>query len=590
MFFTLNINAIKTSIIRIVLKASILLLFVKVNAQPGDTVRSNGSYVNYLKCSSRPANYTGQCAEYRSNGTLLSISNYINGDLEGAQIAFGNNGLDTIRITTYKDDIPNGYYYANGKDDHPYVTWMSDNSDERFELDDCYEPLSLGKGRSSIKYICEGYYKNGQRDSSWTFWTLDGKKLAEGSYFSLWKKNNKNKYYKIIDDQWNYKCGRKLGKWTTWYDNGNIESICTYDSSNQRTGSYQSWYWNGNKKEEGIYTPKNHSEYRTGSWTYWYSNGQKRLEVDYTKPFEAAYPYHLDKFKTTADKVINYWERNGEQTVIDGDGVINNVLKLCGTNDDDSTIYKSSTCKDEYLQIEHYKNGLADSTWEYWAYPDGIASGKRYLSAVYNYKDGLANGSFTYYNTNGSVNFTDNYKNGVRQGETNNPLVDQYKKEAENKKKRERNEKKWRSAPDLVIGGGGIIKKATYCELGIAWTYFDYYDTEIKSLSEEFVFLKQDLILGTKLNYTRQIGDGFVNSVGINAILYTNSIYNMMYLRPQLGAAFLPASLGIVSCGANIPVTKEYEAIKNNIPTVIISIVIYPITTVAFFKELLGSN
>jgi len=63
----------------------------------------------------------------------------------------------------------------------------------------------------------------------------------------------------------NYKCGRAIGKWTTWDENG------------QKT-------FEGNYKDGGL--PGIRFAIREGKWTVWYENGQIKSERNYKEDIE----------------------------------------------------------------------------------------------------------------------------------------------------------------------------------------------------------------------------------------------------------------------------------------------------------------
>jgi hypothetical protein len=79
-----------------------------------------------------------------------------------------------------------------------------------------------------------------------------------------------------INEEGDYRNGKKIGLWTEWYENGQIGSICEYQNGNE-TGSWTLWYETGHMFEKGNLL----KNVMTGSWTVWYENGQKKCEGDY---------------------------------------------------------------------------------------------------------------------------------------------------------------------------------------------------------------------------------------------------------------------------------------------------------------------
>ena len=100
----------------------------------------------------------------------------------------------------------------------------------------------------------------------------------------MWYKNNNLKY------KGNYKNGLMDGKWTYYWNNGNIKAEGIFISGNGgkkntitkiptigRDGQWISWYKNGKKWSEIYFTDgKKH-----GSQINWYDNGQKELHGYY---------------------------------------------------------------------------------------------------------------------------------------------------------------------------------------------------------------------------------------------------------------------------------------------------------------------
>ena len=84
------------------------------------------------------------------------------------------------------------------------------------------------------------------------------------------------------------------------------------------SGKYIQYYSNQTKQAIGQYS----NGYQSGKWKYWYSSGQVREERLF-KSLE-------NQERTPNDywfKVLNFWEANGKQTVIDGNGFYKGFLK-----------------------------------------------------------------------------------------------------------------------------------------------------------------------------------------------------------------------------------------------------------------------
>jgi len=94
-----------------------------------------------------------------------------------------------------------------------------------------------------------------------------------------------------------YNDGMLEGKWTFWYENGQIQlkgnfkpyevlpEDCRWERSSRyvfpardsKDGKWTEWYENGQKKEEGTCWGVK----KKGKWTEWYENGQIKEENNY---------------------------------------------------------------------------------------------------------------------------------------------------------------------------------------------------------------------------------------------------------------------------------------------------------------------
>lgn len=90
-----------------------------------------------------------------------------------------------------------------------------------------------------------------------------------------------------------------------------VESLnTTYMESLSRQGKNITYWRNGNKSAEGMMKKSR----RVGFWEAWYEDGTKMSEREY---FEQK---KLLKKKTKPSKLLNFWNRKGEQTLKDGTG------------------------------------------------------------------------------------------------------------------------------------------------------------------------------------------------------------------------------------------------------------------------------
>ncbi|MFZ4401657.1 MAG: toxin-antitoxin system YwqK family antitoxin [Bacteroidales bacterium] len=173
----------------------------------------------------------------------------------------------------------------------------------------------------SQKEMYKGSFENGIRSGKWTYWYETGKIFAETEaavsistqQWEILKPDQSpymDKIYKIsVTEIYSNgspyhviytKPGEKMtteiffypsykiqmlgtsinnqreGKWSYWYENGNLWSEGYY--KNAENDSIRSvWYENGNKRYEGLY--RNGKE--AGKWKFYEEKGQLAKEVDY---------------------------------------------------------------------------------------------------------------------------------------------------------------------------------------------------------------------------------------------------------------------------------------------------------------------
>ena len=124
--------------------------------------------------------------------------------------------------------------------------------------------LLLSVGFSQQEWNMNNLIKKGER-----FYSKISNKPYSGKVFSL------DEHGEIIVEG-KYRNGKKDGKWTTRWGNGQKWEEGSYKDS-KKYGKWTTWRENGQKQEEGTYKDgKKH-----GKWTTWYENGQKNFERSY---------------------------------------------------------------------------------------------------------------------------------------------------------------------------------------------------------------------------------------------------------------------------------------------------------------------
>jgi len=119
------------------------------------------------------------------------------------------------------------------------------------------------------------------------------------------------KYIRLVE---NYKEQPNLFLFTEYYRSGKIsmKAISTKNEEPKFEGPRIDYYENGNKKRETEY----HKNQINGKQAEWYENGNKK--------FEKIIKTDTKNYQTVT-QIIQYWNENNEQTVIDGNGIYEEI-------------------------------------------------------------------------------------------------------------------------------------------------------------------------------------------------------------------------------------------------------------------------
>jgi len=181
------------------------------------------------------------------------------------------------------------------------------------------------------------------------FFTLPDS-LPDGKWVAF-SDANKSKIGLII----HYRNGKRNGECTSYWSNGNIESIVYYKSGCQ-VGKAELWYEDGGKHAEEF-------------WNI----------IDSTKNYSQSI-------------LLNYWTKDGKQAVKDGTGTF------------------PSYHPNGVLQIqEQYLNGKMTGEWTWY-----FSNGK--INYIENYKEGKQDGEYIMYYFNGQIESKGLYSNGKQVG------------------------------------------------------------------------------------------------------------------------------------------------------------------------------
>ena len=149
-----------------------------------------------------------------------------------------------------------------------------------------------------------------------------------------------HKYYRIIKD---YNSNRAFYEFSEYYKSGKIALRgSTKDPDHIKLdGNVITYFESGSKKTASNYT----DSYLAGKQFKWYENGIMQFEKEFTfDPIK----------KQSTEKVIQYWDENKNQTVVDGNGIYDNISDL-NRSDENEIVF--------FGEKGEIKNGVRTGVW-----------------------------------------------------------------------------------------------------------------------------------------------------------------------------------------------------------------------------------
>lgn len=131
---------------------------------------------------------------------------------------------------------------------------------------------------------------------------------------SVWKETTKDNYnyYRVIKD---YNLEKEEYDFEDYYKSGKVQMKGKSETKDylKETGTVTYYFENGTTKKTVSYEKGK----ATGKYSEWYENGQKYIEGEFI----------LDEKKPTSEPTIqNYWDKNNNQKVIDGNGDFEEII------------------------------------------------------------------------------------------------------------------------------------------------------------------------------------------------------------------------------------------------------------------------
>lgn len=224
-----------------------------------------------------------------------------------------------------------------------------------------------------------GLYENGEKKSPWISWFTNGQKKHVINFQNNLKHGSFtewNKDGRLIKDI-NYRDGTPVTEYLVSYKGEGYTEINKKDG--KLAGFWISWYSNGKKREEGFYKDNK----KSGNWDGWYSNGEKKYSAKF-----------------------NNGGAEGIYTELDKNGQVTKSIEY----HDDRIISEYHVTRDDTGILEyHKKDGILDGLWTKW-YTNGQKAEEG------SYKNGKKNGKWGAWFPSSTFKYTGEYLNGKRSG------------------------------------------------------------------------------------------------------------------------------------------------------------------------------
>jgi antitoxin component YwqK of YwqJK toxin-antitoxin module len=386
--------------------------------------------------------------EFVSNDTTYLLS-YFDSDSAHTQTVINGNGVVNTFYSfgglkesyTFKNGLRDGLFFENlasgqtsiagaflaGKKQGDWIFYFSDGSIEKkqgFKQDSLHGAYLVYFPNGLIR--TEGSYVNGEKDGKWIWGKADGSIEMKGSfnknqqhsdweyYFDSGELSYKAKYnLGMRDGEWSYfykdgtpfrighyKNDLKQGEWQTWYEDGTLLMKGSYNQGKE-VGEWKNYWPNGRIKNQSFYkkgelngawysfSPEGKlllfgrykKDHKKGKWTEFYNNGRKKEEVS----------YKVSTLKNSAQDVVAMGFKE-KQSVEHG------------------TFRAYSQVDFAIKELGKFKHGKKTGKWINY-YPGGVVP-----AVVSTFKNGLLHGEFYQNDRRGNKMNEIHYKNGLKDG------------------------------------------------------------------------------------------------------------------------------------------------------------------------------
>ena len=386
--------------------------------------------------------------EFVSNDTTYLLS-YFDSDSAHIQTVINGNGVVNTFYSfgglkesyTFKNGLRDGPFFENlasgqtsiagaflaGKKQGDWVFYFSDGSIEKkqgFKQDSLHGAYLVYFPNGLIR--TEGSYVNGDKDGKWIWGKADGLIEMKGAFnknqqhsdweyyfdsgelsykanYNLGKREGEWSYFYKDGTPFrigNYKNDLKQGEWQTWYEDGTLLMKGSYNQGKE-VGEWKNYWPNGRLKNQSFYkngelngawysfSPEGKlllfgrykKDHKKGKWTEFYNNGRKKEEVS----------YKVRTLKNSAQDVVAMGFKE-KQSVEHG------------------TFKAYSQVDFTIKELGKFKQGKKSGKWINY-YPGGVVP-----AVVSTFKNGLLHGEFYQNDRRGNKMNEIHYKNGLKDG------------------------------------------------------------------------------------------------------------------------------------------------------------------------------
>jgi uncharacterized protein len=432
----------------------------------------------------------GKYLTYYNNGSPNQIGYYKDGKLEGIQLKFHENNVkaseinfkDGLRFGSSKSYSKNGFLIVNEK-----YTIIKQNDELLSVKDGEYTSYS----ELNQQLLAQGHYKNGKKDGLWQNWYTNGKRASVISYkedlydgaITTWNENGSLRWesFHVIDTVNGVPTSNPLGADKQYDKNGKLYRIEYYNNVNEcyhrklfyadstlkeewynllpfdyltiiRFGKHTTFYSNGNLESVKFHS----NEFPLVRMIYYHFNGKPKKMEEFNATIDGRHKSGYEIYWRSDGELVHFKKYKDSKTF---DNIVDTVLaKQFYENilQNSKAEGKIASGGKEGLYItwfqpgikwmeETFKNDKHDGTFRVF-YPNG----KRMFEMEL--KNSIANGKLTVWDSAGNVNIEENYVNSKKDGVFTEYYSSGKKMSEKHYKvgaKRQLHEKKWRENGNL---------------------------------------------------------------------------------------------------------------------------------------------